>query len=562
MSLTKYIELDSTFRNRNRWKDPAQFEINISQSGNHNSEDSLDPVAKSAHIERWQSNTFNLDPTTPYEVKGEVTSIVSPGLGASGDNNIIIQITAKPNHIYQQQSNYYLNAVAYDATAPSLSAARVLNYVYLGTTTGGAGRIQITLGSANHSIKSGDEIAIRDATDVTNTSAPYFFVPNGSSGANSYCTYILYNETLTIANGTPQYRNVSGYDNRTNLVTVDTTGVTTSRSGPVTDWSATHVYAIRKDPPIVGQVNNNTSSTLSFSLPVLFPDTQGVYKNSFIRMLTGAAADDTRRIHRYETFSGAAVSGTTTTVVFSQFASNVPNTYTNCYIQITSGPSTGDVRQVTSYTVTGTPPDLVRTITVNAPFTAAISPGDAFRFRTGFVDPAFSAGIAATNIFELLQYSYDNYNPLLFNGSQLSHQSAGCYEIELLNLILPNNVLDTYSGKRITFYPYVYVELSNRSSGMSAANNLIYSNNPHSNRMTFRVPVDDVGRVEQTSYIKIDGDGMVHSMKFKPNDTLFFSVHLPDGSLFKTTQIETAGPLPPNQEMQISALFSIRKVIG
>jgi hypothetical protein len=558
MSSTKYIEIDSTFRNRNKWSHPSQFEINVSQSGSKNKNEALDPVSNSSNIKRWISNTFNT--TGPSSiVAGTVSSISTPGLGAAGDNNIIIELVANAGNTYQQISNYYKNSIAYDTTMPTSGGVRISKYTYMGVDNTGLDRVQIELHDIqNHSIQSGDVIEIRDSTDITNPSSPFFFIPYGRTGYNSYCHHILYNETLSISTIIPQYRKIKKYDTSTSLLSVDTTGVVTNKSGVVTGWLPTHTYSIRKEAPIIGQLNNNIVSTNTCSFPLTFHNFQDAYKNSFIHMLTGLSSGDIRRINKYETYSDIALSGTNTTIILSQLASNIPNYYNNLYVHITSGLSSGDIRRVISYTVTGTHPNFIKTITVNTPFTAPISSGDSFSFRTGIVDTSFTSSVNAGDIFELLQYSRDNYNPLSFNGSHLYNQNSSCYNIELLNLILPNTIIDTILGNRITFYPYLYVELSNRESSVSS-NNLIYSNNPHACKMTFRVPIDDVGRLDQTSYIKIDGDGMVHSMKFKPTDTLFFSVYMQDGTLFKTTQVETFGPLPPNMDMQISALFSIKK---
>jgi hypothetical protein len=90
--------------------------------------------------------------------------------------------------------------------------------------------------------------------------------------------------------------------------------------------------------------------------------------------------------------------------------------------------------------------------------------------------------------------------------------------------------------------------------------NSIYSNNPNATSMVFRVPIYDVQNPTNSSFVKLDGDGMTQTLKFKPNDSIFFSVHLSNGELFKTLESETYSPLSPNPEIQISAAFSFKKV--
>jgi hypothetical protein len=142
----------------------------------------------------------------------------------------------------------------------------------------------------------------------------------------------------------------------------------------------------------------------------------------------------------------------------------------------------------------------------------------------------------------------------------VSQSQVVCYEIELLNLILPNRELAVGRGGRIAFYPYVYVELRNVSSSGGAGPGSIYSNNPNSTKMLFRAAVDDTPTPLISPFIKIDGDGMVQTVKFKPNDNLRFSVRMPDGDVFAVTEPETFGPSRPNERIQISAMFSIKRL--
>jgi len=115
-------------------------------------------------------------------------------------------------------------------------------------------------------------------------------------------------------------------------------------------------------------------------------------------------------------------------------------------------------------------------------------------------------------------------------------------------------------GGRIAFYPYVYVQISNVSSSNGRLSNIIYSNNPNAVRAIFRVPIDDVINPLISAFIKVDGDGMVQTIKFKPNDNLYFSVFLANGELYQTIIPENYSPSPPNPICQISASFSIRRL--
>lgn len=165
---------------------------------------------------------------------------------------------------------------------------------------------------------------------------------------------------------------------------------------------------------------------------------------------------------------------------------------------------------------------------------------------------------STTTTIEILSTTYDNHSSLQFTGSIVSQSQLVCHEIELLHIILPNKVLKHYRGGRVSRHPYIYVELSNVSSGQNRHN--IYSNNPHAVKALFKCSIRDISYPVQSPYVKLDGGGMVQTIKFKPTDRLYFRVILSDGTLFEVEDGETFNPLPPNPSIQINAMFSIRKV--
>lgn len=162
--------------------------------------------------------------------------------------------------------------------------------------------------------------------------------------------------------------------------------------------------------------------------------------------------------------------------------------------------------------------------------------------------------------YELLPFTTDNAVPFNYSGSLVSQQESVCYEIELISLILPNKNLIVGRGGRIAYYPYVYVELQNISSASSGNINTMYSNNPNATKMLFKCNVDDVPNPLTTPFIKIDSDGQKQTVKFKPNDNMKFSVRLPNGEIFQTEGTEYFNPIEPNPLMQISAIFSIKRL--
>jgi hypothetical protein len=171
------------------------------------------------------------------------------------------------------------------------------------------------------------------------------------------------------------------------------------------------------------------------------------------------------------------------------------------------------------------------------------------------VFPNFTEAPVVDAKIEILNFSYDNLNPFVYTGSLTSQQELVCYEIELLSLLLPTETLTVANGGAISYYPYVYVELSNTCS---SNRNIIYSNNPNSTKQLFRVPIFDIQ--DNPVFTKIGG-GMSQTIKFKPNDTLYFAVTLPNGEVFQNIVPERFSPLSPEPRIQISAMFSLKRLV-
>ena len=530
MSNARYIEIDSTYRNRKQWPSPAEFEVLIGQSGRKDKTNAQDPVSYAARLNNfyWDSNTFikgSIIPGTGQTISLTQTTI-GPLLPGAGDNKIIFQVTAAVNEL-QEQENYYAGAVLTDG----VDSARISSYLYLGSN-----RAQITV-QGSLKITAPLNLQINDPSDISDNANAFIFVPDGRIGLNSYTNHILYNET------TDTYATIISYDPTTRLFKVsDITGK---------NWDLTlhQRFSIRKQNPIVGTFNNLAvpleQSNLVFSLPLTFTNEPDAYRNSFLFI-----DNQTRLIIRYETLTGKAVNGTISSVDFPEGASNINGYYNGAYIQIN-----GDVRKIINYTVSGTEPNLVRTATVATAFTNIVAQGDFFTFRSIFVESEFTVSASK---FEILVFSHDNHNPFVYTGSL--QQEIVCYHIELLNVILPNKILNCALGSRIAYYPYVYIEITNISGSSAGMKNVIYSNNPNATRMVFRAPIYDVQNPNNSAFVNLDGDGMMQTLKFKPNDNLFFSVHLSNGELYQTLEKETYSPLAPNPEIQISASFSFKRV--
>ena len=467
MSNTRYLEVDSTYRDRTRWPLPGQFEIPISQTGRKLRGAALDPVSEAMPIATWTSNAFA---TTPAQsVTGTIAAVAGANNIGSTNGNITFIITTT-GQILQTIDDYYLKAIITDTTITE--QRRIEEYTYIGPDAGGNDRAKITVDYAfGSTFADGDAFSISDPTDLSQVQAPLFFVPDGLIAKNAYVGYLLYNETQN------EYRTIIRYDYDTHILGVDT-------STDVTGWTITDTYSIRAQ------------------IPSLVTTVSGVATTQTIPLATGSSENDF---------------------------------YNNYFIRMTSGNAQNEVRLITDYDASLT------SVSIATRFTFTPADGDTL---------------------EILPFSYDNLNPFNYTGSTVSQSQEVCYEIELLNLVLPNENLVSTSGARIAFYPYVYVQLSNESSAGAGNTGIIYSNNPNATKMLFRAAIDDVPNPLISSFIKVDGDGMVQTIKFKPNDNLMFSVTLPDGTVYETTEEETYSPEAPNPRIQISAVFGLRRLVS
>jgi hypothetical protein len=522
MSNTRYIEINSAYRDRNLWPDPAEFEVSISESGTRGKDSARDPVCNSMVIESWVSNAFVA--TGGVMITCAVNSTES--VQANGNQILLIQ-SADP---LQVTEDYYVGAVGRDNNG---IRRRVVAYKYLGYT-GAVYKGQFTFETAFPE-PIAYSITISDPTDLTIDDYCLIFVPNGRESNNAYPNMIMYNETKET------YGTITNYDNVTRLATVSSPG----------GWAVTDAYSIRTALPAFTFTPAGSVSVVS--LPTTYTaDYKGDYlrgiDNEFTPIVPVVApvwqtALITKYLYLSTTFTSPAPASTSAFTLSA--GSSVDGYYVGGYLV----DLLGNLYLVLTYNGT------TKSGTISGTFDVAVLAGTSANMRSAFVSPSF-ASVSGINL-ELLPFTRDNYVPISYSGSMDSQQNNVCYEVELINLTLPNRILATGYGSRVSFYPYMYVEFYNLSS---RDRNILYSNNPNATKMLFRVPIDDIPNLVTSSFIKLDSDCCVQTVKFKPNDTMHFSVRLGNGELFKTVLEEDFAPSEPNPLIQVSAIFSIKRL--
>lgn len=669
MEPPQYLEITSARRNRKEYPLPSNFEVPLSQSGQKTAENSLDPVSLASYEIRWCGNTFNSRQTAvdPMELVVQVDNVTISGSGTENIGNtsatttLIVNTTGTGTSgrgALQIYNNYYAGAVAGigDGSAVTTDRRRIISYEYLDND-----KAKIVINSTfSSTITAGTTLLyIVDPTDMNSPHFryPYFFLPTALNIANGYNNYILFNETRN------EYRKIINFDHTTKLFSVITENSTTSTfdEGPVSNWTASDTYSIRKFAPTIyinmlnGDIVNNASTKRSFNLTltdankihnknlsgsfleisrekesgvlqfqaggngtttVQLRNTSNAdddyYNGAKLRVLSGSAAGQISTIRSYDGttkiatldpgFSNNVVIGDNYDLIFPQEAkriikyvdlrninpiNSIPSTtviefpinnsniiYKNNYYNDLFIDVAGQIRKIKTFTVNFDPQTqkVVSAIAVidpnGNPFAPPITNADLFSITSGVIEGGcgqFTHSIATQKAF-ILPYSYDNLFPFINAQSQIVNAQQW-YSLELINLILPNQILNSGFGSLISFYQYVYVEIENSTGSGVSSNNNIISNNPNAVGMTFRATIDDIRDPFTASFIKIDGDGMSQVVRFDPQDNLKFSVYLSTGTdpntreLFKVLPEEHFSPNPPNPLIQITAMFCLKKVI-
>lgn len=468
----RYLSIHSTYRDRNQWPLPADFDVLLSENGVKSRSEALDPVSDAAPIKTF-NGSFTKNALSP-EVK---VNVLTTGVGVSSEPAHFF-ITAAAGSL-RRPNDFYIGATIELENSGVISRRTVKSYEF--DEEGDQAEITVFNPFPDIMMTPGTTGAIKNGTEALTTSlTPKVFIPTGVNFGNAYVDYYLFNYSMSPI----EKHKIVAYNGETHLATLD--------SSPATDWSPTDDYVLRKECPLLSEPIQAAPvpTASSITLPLTASSKDDFYKGQFVRIASDFPIPPL---------------GVTT-------------------------PPFGETRRIVAYD------GATRVVTVA---------------------PSFSAAPVSDQLVEILCIR-DNVFPLNYTGSMVSHQEMVCYEIQLVSLTLPNTELK--KGERTAFWPYVWIELSNVSSPTACVKNTIYSNSPHSSRMLFKATIHDISNPLLTPFIKLHGDGMIQTVKFKPNDNLHFSVRLPNGEIFETILQDTVSPVPPNELVQISALFSLRRV--
>jgi len=564
-----YFEFDSTYRNRNEFPYPAKFQILMSESALGTALTAKDPVSDASPILYWNSSFEESFAST-------VIPISSITLGTFGGDTNTFLITGSTN--FKTATNFYTGAVLYIKDAAGVEVWTRITYFKLMTATTAKVSVLNSLPSDFPKLPLLSGTITNPTNDTSTSLVPQIFIPTGFGGDNFYNNYYVqyYNPTsatplVDTGDGSGTSFLISSYDATTRLATLsDNTAVS---------WNLSNgLFQLRKALPISSgnlvypTLNPTITNTVQLDFSTSSPD-YNKYAGSFFRLLTpfpstvtglsvnqDSSASETK-IAKYITGNGTIVSapiGTNTFTLTSSTSSFDDDYYTGGILTLDFGGANQESLTILTYNGT------THSGTVSANWGIAHVAGEVWQMASIILQNSITISPVQApqtrNIYEIENFSRDNCNPFLYTGSLTSVSETVCYEIELINLILPNSTISSGRGGRAIFYPYLYVELKQLSSSSSNTSRVIYSNNPNSAKCLFRAVVNDTTQPVYSPFIKIDGNGMTHTIKFKPTDGFLMSVYTPSGELFQLATPDFYSPKETLPTVQISACFAFKRL--
>jgi hypothetical protein len=522
---TEFLEINSAYRNRTRWPLASDFDVFFSQSGVKDKLAAEDPVCASAPRMIFTPFTTITGSIVQYPTAAYPND-TGTGAGSAGAQ-IFVRVLS--TQYMSREPSYYAGAVmvinkSTNPAVPDYEYYRIsetIFYLVGPESTPQSSNLDtydyflfIMSNTLSANIRPGLPWEIRDPSQFTGSTFPvgppvtvneYFFpavfIPKGVNSNNFYISYVLFNQTLN------EWLKITYYNGVTHMASTypyegtpaDFPADVLRHYTPGT-WTREHTYILRRSPPdeFGTIVSVNPSNPFQVQLAPTSSSISNYYVGSFLR--------------NQQPF------------LFYPYKFNNPN-----YKVMAYDPQFPDWG--------GPPGTVIPVATLDQPYDATLDPK-----------------------YEILQFTNDNEFPFPYNGSIVSFREAVCFEVELLNLVLPNAFLNTAIGSRAIFYPYVYVELTPLNNSERFGPNSITSNNPNARRMLFRALVKDTVADTTSPFVRIDGGGMRQRVKLMPCDNFHFSVHLPGGELFQTVLPEFFSPDYPYELNQISAVFAFRKV--
>lgn len=287
MGIQKFLELDSSYRNRNQDKDQASFTSTVSQSGIRSQQMALDPVTNAYPVSVFCLNSTGI---SSAEVDFMYYNSTNPNTTpiVNADSSTILYLCSTTFN--STASGFFTGCSLFIAGSPASQDQyrRIINWSYAKTFYNTSSKItyyyyKVTI-EGPMSLKDDTTIQIFIPSDFEDTTYSYLFIPSSQSIPNYYNKYIVYNQDKN------EYVKIISYDMDTHMARLDLTGTT--------NWDIFNdTYVIRQEPPVqFGSASSNGTTT---AIPVQssfikFP--KSFYQNAFVRVTSSSNTQNDNQI--------------------------------------------------------------------------------------------------------------------------------------------------------------------------------------------------------------------------------------------------------------------------
>lgn len=180
------------------------------------------------------------------------------------------------------------------------------------------------------------------------------------------------------------------------------------------------------------------------------------------------------------------------------------------------------------------------------------------KFENGLatVSPKLSASFPSGTLVDVLKVTGDNFKTMSYSIATSRQREQASYEIQLVSGTIPN-VLLAEKGGYPSDYPFLYVEFYDTNLPNQ---NMLFSNG-HSNKSYFKVTTP-TGQVldRKERFTKVTGDLNHKIIRIGSNANFRVSWRLPCGTVMKFKESDALSPNYPNDMLQTSVMFSLRRV--
>lgn len=142
-----------------------------------------------------------------------------------------------------------------------------------------------------------------------------------------------------------------------------------------------------------------------------------------------------------------------------------------------------------------------------------------------------------------------SYSPRLVGviAPTIGYQQGVCYKVRLLSLVLPNQPLRGIN-QLPSFFPYFMLQLYN-TNRITGSTNILYANNPHTQRVAFFCPVGNPRNQIVSSYVVVRST-QENFIKWSSLGSLHIQVVLPDGTTLLYAENAKVAELAASYEEQ------------